>query len=460
MGINTIPTLSWNPAARAGSYIVQVSTASDFSILVVNDSGITNTSHIANSLSAFTLYYWRVKAENAVGESGWSEVWNFMTGPAAPATPTLVSPANGAVDQPVSLSLIWNKVNTATSYYVQVATDTGFSSILTQDPSLTDSLKSISGLANSIVYYWRVRAKNTGGTSNWTSRWSFTTIIAAAGTPVLVSPVNGGTNQLVSLSLNWNKVSTATSYHVQVATDTSFTSIFSEDSSLTDSLKSITGLSNSTVYYWRVRAKNTGGTSNWTSRWSFTTIITAPVAPMLVQPANGDTNQPVTPTLRWSKVNGAATYHVQVSSSSSFTTISIEDSLLTDTSKVIAVLADSTTYYWRVRAVNMGGESGWSAVWNFVTGTTGVMPRNPSAPHAFSITGSFGTVRYGLPKQCHVSLKYYDLRGRLVASLINNIQGPGYYTLSVRNALSSNGSYIRVFEAGSFVKKELIAVVR
>jgi hypothetical protein len=58
-----------------------------------------------------------------------------------------------------------------------------------------------------------------------------------------------------------------------------------------------------------------------------------------------------------------------------------------------------------------------------------------------------------------VSLKYYDLKGRLVATLVNRIQEPGNYILSVKNALPSCGTYIRVFEAGTFVKREIAAMV-
>ena len=77
----------------------------------------------------------------------------------------------------------------------------------------------------------------------------------------------------------------------------------------------------------------------------------------------------------------------------------------------------------------------------------------------FSISGSYGMVRYGLASACHVSLRYYDLRGRLVATLVNTTQGAGYYVLSVKNVLPSRGTYIRVFEAGSFIKRDLTAIV-
>ena len=58
-----------------------------------------------------------------------------------------------------------------------------------------------------------------------------------------------------------------------------------------------------------------------------------------------------------------------------------------------------------------------------------------------------------------MSLKYYDLRGRVVTTLVNSTQAPGCYALSVKGILNSHGVYIRVFEAGSFVKRELTAMV-
>jgi hypothetical protein len=41
---------------------------------------------------------------------------------------------------------------------------------------------------------------------------------------------------------------------------------------------------------------------------------------------------------------------------------------------------------------------------------------------------------------------------------VNRMQGAGYYVLSIKNVLPSTGTYIRVFEAGSFVKRELAAM--
>ena len=77
-GISTSPTLRWDVSIGAASYILQVSTSADFSILVVNQTGIAGTSYGVSLLSN-TTYYWRVNATNAGRTSAWSSVWSFTT---------------------------------------------------------------------------------------------------------------------------------------------------------------------------------------------------------------------------------------------------------------------------------------------------------------------------------------------------------------------------------------------
>jgi YVTN family beta-propeller protein len=451
-------TLRWSTVSGAISYHIQVSTSSSFASLFIEDSTITDTLTMVNGLANSTVYYWRARAKNAGGVSSWTSPWNFTTIIAPAGMPTLVAPANSATDQPISLSLIWNSVSTATSYDVQVATDTGFASLFIEDSTLTDTVKSVNGLASGTVYYWRVRAENSGGASPWSGGWSFTVATPPA-IPSLVSPANGSIDQPVSLKIIWNIVSTAASYHVQVATDSGFTALSEEDSLLTDTLMSLSGLDKSATYYWRLRAKNVGGSSAWTSPWSFTTIIATAGTPVLVSPANGATDQATSLSLIWNSVSTATNYHVQIATDTGFASLFSQDSSITDTVKSDSGFVYSTTYYWRVRARNAGGAGNWSEVRSFTVISSGVQPWKPPVSYAFTISGSSGIVRYSLPSACHVSLKYYDLRGRLAASLINTIQGPGHYVLSIKNALPSNGLYVRVFEAGSFIKRELVATM-
>ncbi len=95
--------------------------------------------------------------------------------------------------------------------------------------------------------------------------------------------------------------------------------------------------------------------------------IAAPVAPVLSSPFNGATGQNLSLTLSWSASTGASSYHVQVSGSSTFSSLLVDDSSLTGTTRAVNGLAYNSTYYWRVSAKNSAGNSSYSSSWSFTT---------------------------------------------------------------------------------------------
>jgi len=96
----------------------------------------------------------------------------------APNPPTLLSPMNNEIGISTSRTLKWNAVSGATSYTLQVSTNSSFSSFVYYQSGLTGTSKQVSGLTNQTQYYWRVSATNSYGTSGWSSEWSFTTLNA------------------------------------------------------------------------------------------------------------------------------------------------------------------------------------------------------------------------------------------------------------------------------------------
>ena len=106
----------------------------------------------------------------------------------------------------------------ATSYRVQVSTNSGFTSTLVDQGGITATSYGVSGLSPSTLYYWRVNATNSAGTSSWSSARSFTTLAAVPAAPTLSSPSNGATGVATSPTLSWNASSGATSYRVLVST--------------------------------------------------------------------------------------------------------------------------------------------------------------------------------------------------------------------------------------------------
>ena len=362
-------TLSWLSSLGANTYRLQISTSSSFATTVYNDSTNTGTSQLITGLTVGTTYYWRVNAKNATGTSAYSHVWNFTT--IAPGTPTLVSPLDGAVNQVTNPILVWNVVPGADTYRLQVSTTNNFATTLYNDSTRTSTSQQVSGLAVGTTYYWRVNSKISGGTSAYSTVWSFTTI-ASPNVPVLLSPIDSALNQPTSLTLSWLTSTGANTYRLQVSTTSNFASTVINDSVNTSTSQPITGLTVGTTYYWRVNAKNVAGTSAYSTVWRFTTI--APGTPTLVAPLDGAVDQAVNPTLIWNSVPGANTYRLQVSTTNNFATTVYNDSTLTSPSEGISGLAVGTTYYWRVNSKNSGVTSAYSNIWSFTTLAPPVAP--------------------------------------------------------------------------------------
>ncbi len=361
-------TLKWNTASTAISYRLQVGTDSTFAGgMVVNDSTLTDTSRVVSGLNTNTKYFWRVNAKNAAGYGAASSLRRFTT-ITPPAAVILVSPSDNATQQPVSLTLKWNTASTATSYRLQVGTDSTFAGgLVANDSTLTDTSSVVSGLNTNTKYFWRVNAKNAAGYGAASSLRRFTTIAPPA-VVTLVFPADNATGQPISLTLRWNTVSVATSYRLEVSTDSTFAGgVVVDDSTLTDTSRVVSGLNTNTKYFWRATARNAAGSGPTSSLRRFTTIA-PPAAVVLVSPADNATGQLLSLTLRWRTVSGATAYALQLSPDSTFVGgLIVNDPTITDTSYLVSGLATNTQYSWRVRGSNIAGNGVWSLVWKFTT---------------------------------------------------------------------------------------------
>jgi hypothetical protein len=93
---------------------------------------------------------------------------------------------------------------------------------------------------------------------------------AVTGAPVLLSPPNGQNITGVSCELSWTAIPEATSYMIQVATDSTFQSGIVVDAYTTGETRYVVeGLQSLAQYFWRVRGKNNISTGPWSGTWFF-----------------------------------------------------------------------------------------------------------------------------------------------------------------------------------------------
>ncbi len=370
-------TLDWFAHAGVDYYDLEIDSSNMYNTNAlqsttnsyINSNSYNNdTEHNTGALVANTIYFWRVRARNAVDTSLWAERW-FSTGSeplVLPESPTLISPANASIDVNLSGQLVWSEVTDAVGYEYQITSLAGF---YQADTITTDTfVNSFSNLDYNTTYYWRARTIGTNNYSDWSEIFSFTSYSNNLNTPNLVAPINHSTENTVSnLTFTWNSVLNADNYIFEIATDNGFTSII-EDSTLSDTSLILNNLAYNTQYFWRVKATSTGFTeSNWSNIFDFYTEQDQLEQAILFSPENDSTGTPNDILLNWYPVMNAEQYTISYSTDPAFS-ISVQNTTSADTSVLISGLEYATQYYWKVKATAVGFMDGeWSAVWNFTS---------------------------------------------------------------------------------------------
>ena len=356
LGISPTVTLRWDAVELVLYYMVQVSPDSLFDSLIVDVTNLTNTYNLSG-LDYLSNYYWRVKVLNSGGESGWSDIWTFKT-LGQPSTVTLLHPINNAVNQPLEIEFQWSKsidylkkkktldtelikvsiqenqeeatrikkdgidshgskkpVNdrekdkqklltdsklAITNYWFELVKDTISLTGLTQDTTLTDTFKVVSNLGYFTDYYWRAKAKNETGWGSFTNWYKLTTVIEKPETPVLATPLNNSTQLVIPVTLGWSPVERVENYIVQICLDSLCNNVVRQDTIGTDTSLVLPQINIHTYYFWRVKAVNIGGESEWTTIWSFKTLG-SPTVVTLINPEPNAVNQPLEIQFVWTK---------------------------------------------------------------------------------------------------------------------------------------------------------------
>ncbi len=321
-----------------------------------------------------------------------------------PSTPSGLNSSNVTSS---SASLTWNASTGATSYEIQLRPQGGSWNTYT----VTSNSYNASSLASSTVYEWQVRAKNSAGTSSYSSVASFTTQQQVA--TYCTSKGNNSSYEWISKVVvgSFSNSSSAAGY-------TDFTSkVVNLQAGSTYSISLTPGFASSTYNeYWKIwidlngnatfdanelvfdagaMSKTTvtgnitipSGTASITTRMRVSMKYNAAqtaceafsygeVEDYTVTIAAGQPTPPATPTglaassittssatLGWSASTGATSYDVQFRPQGG----NWNSSNVTSTSVSATGLSAGTTYEWQVRANNQNGSSAYSAISTFTT---------------------------------------------------------------------------------------------
>ncbi len=466
-GVSTVPTLSWTggdpDAGQTVTYDVYFGTSASPPLLVSNKA---TTSHAPGTLVASTLYYWRIVARDNLGATTSGPTWSFTTGaptysvsgrvveavgsgfsgvagvtisftgaatastttnatgnyslsglangaytvtpsksgynfapvnravtvsganvtgqnftgtpgPAnnPPNTPASPSPANAATGVSLTPTLSWTggdpDVGNTVTYDIYFGT--AASPPLVVSNNATTSYAP-GALVASTLYYWRIVARDNSGATTSGPTWSFTTTAAnnPPNTPASPSPANAATGVSLTPTLGWTggdpDVGNTVTYDIYFGTAASPPLVVSNNATTSYAPGTLVA---STLYYWRIVARDNLGATTSGPTWSFTTTAAAnnpPNTPASPSPANAATGVSLTPTLGWTggdpDVGNTVTYDIYFGTAASPPLVVSNNAT---TSYAPGTLVASTLYYWRIVARDNLGATTSGPTWSFTT---------------------------------------------------------------------------------------------
>jgi hypothetical protein len=186
------------------------------------------------------------------------------------------------------------------------------------------------------------------------------------------------------------------------------------------------------------------------------TTIIGPDAPWLIDVADGSGNVARNPRFRWSTVQFANSYQLQITTDSTFTTIT-RDTIVESADYLVAFampLDANTRHHWRARSLVDTIHSPWSEISSFntndqlgvehekATGTAQVVRVRPNPSYGKAY------VEYAIGSDANVSLNIFDARGRRISSIAEGWHSAGQHRVEVDLSGYPSGHYMLELCAG------------
>jgi titin len=347
----------------------------------------TGTTYIDTGLAPSTSYSYEIIATDAAGNpSVPSNVGTATTLAGPPAAPSGLTATAASATQ---INLSWtNNATNQSGFKVERSSDNvTFTQIATTTGATTTY--SDSPLAPVTLYYYRVRATNGSGDSGYSNVSSATTL-ADTTPPTAPTSLTATATSSIQINLSWTASTDnvgVTGYKIQRCQGAGCT-VFAQIAAPTGTgtTFSDTGLTPSTSYSYEIIATDAAGNPSSPSNvGSATTLAGAPAAPSgLVATAASATQI----NLSWTNnATNQSGFKVERSPDGvTFAQIGTTGATITTYSD--SPLAPVTTYFYRVRATNASGDSGYSNVSSTAT-LADTTP--PSAPTNLTATATSST---------------------------------------------------------------------
>src|SRR5262245_25797277 len=179
---------------------------------------------------------------------------------------------------------------------VEYGTDQNYGQSTTLNPALvTAHSQGLSGLTAGTPYHYRVKSRDAAGNLAVSGDFSFTTATAGDTTPPVISGVAAGSITTTSATITWTTNENSDS-QVEYGTSIAYGQSTTLDTTLgTAHSQSLSGLTNGTLYHYRVKSRDAAGNLAVSADFTFTTAQSIPLDGLASLGYNLNNNRITTP---------------------------------------------------------------------------------------------------------------------------------------------------------------------
>ncbi|MBU3678948.1 MAG: hypothetical protein FGM32_04990 [Candidatus Kapabacteria bacterium] len=444
--VNAENTFRWTSVKGANSYRVVVSDSASGRVL---DSVFTDTTcRLVGLLPTDVRLSWNVRAiiDTVTGQPSMN--CNLTT---APQRPSLVIPEPNVFLPNTTKTLVtWVAVNGVTRYRLNIVT-------LPESEPIVDTV--IQGVTSFMVeglesgfYRWNCVSLGKYGPSLPSVR-----DFAIAERSSLAKPTISGSLQRSGISASnptecaWLKVQGAATYHVQVAEDVVFDNPIIDTVIDRESIGLVFGRASS-LYAWRVQARNGFDISPWSDTVYASTVIDSSRSIVPLYPVHGTNAAKADDVFRFQGNERFYGYQVDVARDPRFNSIDYKLYCFTD-SAAYTFLTEGQRYFWRVLGTTLSGQTYRSQVSTMIVNTDlDVASEEPSGASIWTERSADEVLIRMTGLGSIESVRVYNLLGQCIRS-----EGP-FDTTPVIRITSQNSDHLYVIVTNSAGNAYYVAV--
>ena len=350
---STNVTLQWNKNANASGYEIEQYKSGKWTN-VAKITGNATTSFTIKGLAAGTAgYKFRMRAVKNGAYSDYTSALSVNTNPYG------VGGFKCSSKSSTSVTLKWNKGTTASGYQLQQYKDGKWVTIYTGTKA-TNTSYTVKGLkAGTAGYRFRIRAYKTYGNTKQYGSWS--SEVKVNTNPYGVGGFKCSSKSSTSVTLKWNKGTTASGYQLQQYKDGKWVTIYT-GTKATNTSYTVKKLKAGTAgYRFRIRAYKTYGSSKQYGSWSSEVKVNTNPYGVGGFKVKATTKNSI--TLGWNKGTTASGYQLQQYKGGKWVTV-YTGTKATSTNCTIKSLKANTSYKFRIRAYKTYGNTKQYGSWS------------------------------------------------------------------------------------------------